>query len=993
MHASDQDGPGGRSWCVARRYGSDVREAAGPLGQVARDGRLAEAHGLPAADLQAMLDATGIAMLLVTRPDRERPHPIIAWTNHALRDLIGMAAGDLAGARLRCLRAADPTDPAFAALLNALATGENWTGEFLVQAANGRCVSRVARTFLLNDGQRCLVTLEAARGGHDGVEPDLPAAARMLGDLVHGGLYGLDADIDAGLKLAWADQAVERLTGYPLPELLARGGLSGLVASRDRARVRRRNLELMAGMATEISYRIRAADGREIRLIDRSRPLRGGASQPHAAGMPVDRAVGSLRLAAPGGDDLFAPTLPPPDFKLMADLLHAIVLAVDADLRLLWVVAGREDPLCAALSEQGSGPLDAILGDELLEEWRDRVEQALSSKQRVEASFCWPASGQPWQMVLGPVSPETVLLVIRPQGGVAADPLSPPAPTGGGGADDPLLGMILDQISDGVLVLDGNGKVRRCSGSAERIFGAASGGLLGQPLPALFQPNVLGAPQRPAQPAGVFEERVAIRLSGERILVELASVGRLQAGGPADRGRDRADSVLILRDITLRKQTEETIRNLAHNDPLTGLPNRLLFLDRLGQAIERARRTRQQLAVMVVDLDRFKLINESLGLDKGDRVLRAVAARIGHSLRKSDTVARPGSDEFLILAPATEGAEGAGKVAQKTLECLQAPFQINGDEPTVAASIGIALFPFDGDDPDQLLKNAGTALARAKEQGSNGYQFYTTDMNAKAYQRLVLESRLRKAVERGELLLHFQPLVHIAEERIVGVEALLRWHSPELGMIPPSDFIPIAEETGLILPIGEWVLRQAVAQTDAWHEAGLTGLRIAVNISARQFQARDFVTKVRRLLMDTGFPGACLELELTESSIMRDVDDTVHRLHELTELGVQVTVDDFGTGYSSLAYLKRFPIGALKIDRSFIADVTTDPNDAAIARAVVALAEALKVRVVGEGVETQAQLAFLRDLGCNEAQGFLIGRPMPAVDAFAWLSHGGRPPP
>ena len=310
--------------------------------------------------------------------------------------------------------------------------------------------------------------------------------------------------------------------------------------------------------------------------------------------------------------------------------------------------------------------------------------------------------------------------------------------------------------------------------------------------------------------------------------------------------------------------------------------------------------------------------------------------------------------------------------------------------PDFTGRLGTKNFPFDGDDPDQLLKNADTALARAKEMGASSYQFYTTDMNARAYQRLVLESRLRKAVDRGELLLHFQPLIGLVDDRIVGAEALLRWNSPEMGMIPPSDFIPIAEETGLILPIGDWVLRQAVMQMRDWHADGLEGLRIAVNISARQFQARDFVSKIRRLLADTAFAGPCLELELTESSIMRDVQDTVHRLHELMELGVRVTVDDFGTGYSSLAYLKRFPIGGLKIDRSFIADVTTDANDAAIARAVVALADTLRVRVVGEGVETREQLEFLRQIGCDEAQGYLIGRPVPAADAYIRLKEGAR---
>ncbi len=963
----------------------ELSEAGRPSNEAARERRSPGPDALGAADLLAILDATSLGMLLVTRPDREHPHPIIVWANRALHALTALGRRELVGARLRALRAGDAADPAFAALLGALAAGEAWSGELLLAGGGDGALRVAARSHLMGDARRCLVTLEpVARGGRDGAEADLPAVARMLGDLVDGGLYRLVADVDAGLKLEWADPTVERLTGYPLPELLARGGLSGLVAPRDRARVRRRNLDLMSGVATEISYHLRTADNREIRLVDRARPVRANAAAPYAAGLPVDRAVGSLRIAG-ASEALQTTGLPPADFKLMADLLGAAVLAVDSDLHLLWAAAGRDEPLFDALCEQGSGPLDGILGAELTEEWRDRIEQALTGTRRVEASFCWPASGQAWQLVLAPVRSDTVLLVVRPQaadGEARAD--APPQAFPG---DEPFLRLVLEQVSDGVLVVDDEGLVRRCSRSAQRIFDLPESRLLGRAVEGLFAPQEAPEPSRSrgerGRASGHYEERMAVRGSGELVPVEVATT-RMSDG---QRG-----SVLIVRDITLRKQTEETIRNLAYTDPLTGLPNRLLFLDRLGQAIERARRTRQQLAVMVVDLDRFKLINESLGLDKGDRVLRAVAMRIGNSLRKSDTVARPGSDEFLVLALATDGAEGAGKVAQKILDSLQAPFQINGDEPTVATSIGIALFPFDGEDPDQLLKNAGTALARAKEQGSHSYQFYTTDMNAKAYQRLVLESRLRKAVERGELLLHFQPLVDLAEERIVGLEALLRWNSPELGPIPPSDFIPIAEETGLILPIGEWVLRQAVAQMRDWQGEGLSGLRIAVNISARQFQAGDFVAKIRRLLGETGFPGPFLELELTESSVMPDAGELEHRLRELADLGVRVTVDDFGTGYSSLAYLKRFPIGALKIDRSFIADVTSDPNDAAIARAVVALAETLKVRVVGEGVETQAQFDFLRALGCDEAQGFLIGRPMPAAEAFAWIRNGQRTP-
>ncbi len=925
-----------------------------------------------------MLDGTERAMLLVTRPDEGRPHPVIVWTNRALRLLTGLAGHELAGARLRRLRAGGPDEPGFAALLSALAAGLAWTGELTLPTRTSGTLSLTAQLEPLADGRHALLTLEARTAGRgEPGEPDLSGAARLLGDLMGGGLYRLRADVDAGLKLEWADAAVERLTGYPLPELLARGGLSGLVVPKDRARLRRRNLDLMNGVATETCYRLRTADGREIRLVDRARPLRAGGTTAATTGLPVVAAVGTLRLDHTGEPRGSGPSA---DARLMAELLDGTILLVDAELQPLWVASGRDDALSLALADLDGASLDEVLGEELAEQWRDRIEQALVTGRRAQTGFRWPVSGQVWHLLAAPMGPEAALLVVRPlPAGQDERSGQPPQPSFAA-EEEPFLRLVLEHVADGVLVLGEDETVRRASRAAERIFGLPASALRGRSVASLFQPQER-QPEGVAEAPGRFKERAAIRAAGELVPVEVLAMrlpGELPGG------------VLIVRDMTLRKQTDATIRNLAYTDPLTGLPNRLLFLDRLEQAIERARRNRQELAVMVVDLDRFKLINESLGLDKGDRVLRAVAMRIGNSLRRSDTVARPGSDEFLVLALATDGAEGAGKVAQKILDGLQAPFQINGDEPTVTTSIGIALFPHDGDDPDQLLRNAGTALARAKEQASHSYQFYTTDMNAKAYQRLVLESRLRKATERGELSLHFQPLVDLLEERIVGVEALLRWNSPELGFVPPSDFIPIAEETGLILPIGEWVLRQAVAQMREWHADGLHGLRIAVNISARQFQARDFVTKIRRLLADTGFPGPFLELELTESSIMRDVEETVHRLRELAELGVRVTVDDFGTGYSSLAYLKRFPIGALKIDRSFIADVTTDANDAAIARAVVALAETLKVRVVGEGVETRQQFEFLRALGCNEAQGYLIGRPMPAANALAWLRNGGR---
>jgi diguanylate cyclase (GGDEF)-like protein len=448
--------------------------------------------------------------------------------------------------------------------------------------------------------------------------------------------------------------------------------------------------------------------------------------------------------------------------------------------------------------------------------------------------------------------------------------------------------------------------------------------------------------------------------------------------------------VLVVRDVTGRRQTEETLRSLAYHDPLTGLPNRLLFYDRLAQAIERARRARQPLAVMLVDLDRFKLINDSLGLGPGDQIIKGVADWLVQALRKSDTVARLGGDEFMVLLLGVGGAEAAAKVAQKLLECLKPPLEVDAHELTTSASIGIALFPHDGDDADTLIKNADNALSRAKEQGRNHYQFYTDDMNAAAFERLMLESRLRKALEQGEFVLYYQPKVSLADGAVVGVEALLRWFHPDLGLVPPAEFIPLAEETGLIVPIGAWVLRTACAQVCRWHRMGHAPLELAVNLSARQFQERDLVAVIAAAVEESGIAPGLLELELTESVIIRDTADAGRRLKELTALGIRLAVDDFGTGHSALGYLRNFPFTSLKIDRSFIRDVDRDPNSAALAQAIITIASSLQLKVVAEGVETREQLELLRGFGCQELQGYVFSRPLPPEELLALLEHGRR---
>ena len=578
------------------------------------------------------------------------------------------------------------------------------------------------------------------------------------------------------------------------------------------------------------------------------------------------------------------------------------------------------------------------------------------------------------------------LLGVLAQGSTVA-PLGEMAPAAT--ADDQLrLKAIMDNVADGIVVLDNHGVIVSFSRPAEAIFGYRRSEVIGRTAGMLILPGPGEAGQAldlvlaGGSVPGEARETMARRKSGEVIPIELAA-SHVSFNGDTLH-------ILTVRDITLRKQTEETIRSLAYHDPLTGLPNRLLFNDRLTQAIERARRNRQQLAVMILDLDRFKLINDSLGLASGDQVLRAVGERLVRLLRRSDTVARLGGDDFLLLLPGVDGAESAAKVAQKLLDAFAYPLAIDDQELHVGASLGITLYPHDGEDTETLIRNADTALYRAKEHARGGYQFYTTDMNATAFERLVLETQLRRALERSELVVHYQPQVRLDDGAIVGVEALVRWFHADLGLIAPAEFIPLAEETGLILELGRFVLRTACAQVRAWHEAGFSNLRLVVNLSGRQFEQEDLVRDIARVVEGSAFDPADLELELTESSIMRDPEQAVAKLEALDRRGIRLSIDDFGTGYSSLLHLKRFPIKALKIDQSFIQDITTDPDDAAIAQAIIALAESLRLKVIAEGVETRGQLELLRRYRCDQMQGYLFSKPLPAGELLELLQSGAR---
>jgi len=442
--------------------------------------------------------------------------------------------------------------------------------------------------------------------------------------------------------------------------------------------------------------------------------------------------------------------------------------------------------------------------------------------------------------------------------------------------------------------------------------------------------------------------------------------------------------VFVSRDITERQRYEETIRHQAFHDSLTGLPNRMLFKDRLTLAIAHAKRNKQMLAVLFLDLDRFKLINDTLGHDMGDQLLKCIAERLTGCVREDDTVARLGGDEFTILLPEITQVESVAKVAQKILEMIREPLVIEDHELYITTSIGIVLYPNDGEDAETLLKNADTAMYRAKEKGKNNYQIYTPAMNARALERLAMENGLRRALERNEFVVYYQPKVNINTGKIVGMEALVRWQTPDRGLLPPGEFIPLAEDTGLIVPIGEWVLRTACAQNKAWQDAGYPPVRVAVNLSARQFHLQNLVEVVSRILKETGLAPEWLELEITESVAMQNAEYTVKMLKELKEMGIQLAIDDFGTGYSSLSYLKRFPINKLKIDRSFVNEIGLDQDNEAIASTVIVLGQSLKLGVVAEGVETEEQCDFLKQHQCDEMQGFLFGKPVSA-DEFEEL--------
>jgi diguanylate cyclase (GGDEF)-like protein/PAS domain S-box-containing protein len=553
--------------------------------------------------------------------------------------------------------------------------------------------------------------------------------------------------------------------------------------------------------------------------------------------------------------------------------------------------------------------------------------------------------------------------------------------------------VTLNSIGDAVLTTDTLGNVTYLNLVAEAMTGWAHDEALGRPITEVF--NIVECTTRLAAAnlmLSAIGENMAVGLATNSVLIRRdGSESAIEDSAAPIHNRDGqvTGAVIVFHDVSESRAMALEMAHLAQHDFLTGLPNRLLLTERFSHAIGLARRHNKQVGLLFLDLDGFKHINDSLGHAVGDQVLQSVANRLVASVRDTDTVCRQGGDEFVILLDEIRQPQDAAHVAETLRAALTMPHLIGGHELHVTLSIGITVYPDDGIDVDTLMQNADTAMYHAKASGRNNYQFFRADMNARAVRRLFVESSLRRALKQGEFRLHYQPKIDLASGMMTGAEALIRWQDPDLGLVMPAQFVPIAEENGLIVPVGRWVLREACRQVQAWLDSGLRAVPVSVNISAVEFRHEDFLDGVAMILKETGLAPHYLELELTESILMHDVESSALVLEALKAMGVQLAIDDFGTGYSSLSYLKRFPIDTLKIDQSFVRDIVTHAGDATIVDAVIGMGRNLKQRVIAEGVETHEQLEFLQAHQCDVGQGFHFSHPVPAKD-FARLLVAGN---
>jgi diguanylate cyclase (GGDEF)-like protein/PAS domain S-box-containing protein len=552
---------------------------------------------------------------------------------------------------------------------------------------------------------------------------------------------------------------------------------------------------------------------------------------------------------------------------------------------------------------------------------------------------------------------------------------------------DPLLETLFERASDGFLVCGTDGKVLSCNPAAAQLIGDDVEAIEGLHVSTLF-----------AQ--GKSDKRFSLHAGAAKLRARDGSSRPVQLHLTEYTASGTLHVLVRVRDASERHEAHERLKQLANYDSLTGLPNRLLFRDRLAQAMARAKRQGRSMALMFLDLDRFKLVNDELGHEAGDLLLRHVAKTLTGCLREADSVARDdaalhtlsrlGGDEFTLIVENVGSAEDAAHVARRMLEALAEPFVIGEEELVVTASIGISMYPTDDVDIDTLIRHTDMAMYRSKSLGRATYSFFSEDLTAAVTARVSLEGSLRRAVEREEFMLHFQPKADLRSGKVTGVEALVRWHRPGHGLVPPDRFVSVLEDTGLILPVGAWVIRAACEQLAAWDRLGLPPLRLAVNLSARQFRHLYLASLVEDSLRQNAIDPQRLEIELTESLLMEDNESTRAMLESFRRLGVRLAIDDFGTGHSSLSYIRRFAIDTLKIDRSFVQSLPDNSEDTAICSAVIALGRNMKMCVVAEGVETLEQAQVLRELGCDEVQGYWISRPMPGADFASWFMTYSR---